>query len=243
MRILSRVGTHADAILNALLPGHCVLCGLHSGGSSVCAWCEGDLPRMGLACRRCTLPLETDEALCGACQNRPPPWDDAIAALLYRFPADRLVCAFKFNRNMACGKVLEEELLRAVRKRRHALPDAIVPVPLHRWRHFKRRFNQAERLARSLGKALGLPVRTDLLLRSRPTPPQSGLDAAGRRRNLKGAFSLRTPDGGSPLPAHVALVDDVMTTGATLGECARLLKKSGVERVTVWTAATRPANP
>jgi ComF family protein len=164
-----------------------------------------------------------------------------VAALTYRYPADRLVCRFKFNRDFACGKLLGLELLSAIRFNGAPLPKLIVPVPLHRARHFARTFNQADVLARMLGSRLGVPVRSHLLSRTRRTKAQAGLDAAGRKRNIRGAFHCDHVADQIPVDARVALVDDVLTTGATLRECAKALRRAGATQLSVWVAARAPA--
>ena len=248
------------------MPRHCLLCGQLSGGAELCAPCRADLPRADLSCRACAAPLASaapahcepnpgvnpgaipvanpitipGDTLCGRCLRRPPPRDHALAGLIYRFPADRLVCRFKFNRDLSAGTLLGHELLDAICRSGMELPHAIVPVPLHRTRHFSRTFNQAELLARQLGRALGIPVRGRLLARSRRTAAQSGLDAAGRRRNIRGAFRLSIPRESLPDHCHLALVDDVLTTGVTLAECSRTLRRAGAARITVWVAARAP---
>jgi ComF family protein len=228
-------------LFDRLLPRHCVLCGLPSGDAAICMSCRAELPRPGPCCRTCALALPDPGAgQCGCCLRSPPPWDRAIAALAYRFPADRLVCRFKFQRDLCAGALLGSELLEAVRRSGHDPPDAIVPVPLHRARHFSRTFNQAELLARQLGRALMVPVRGRLLRRTRRTRAQSGLDAAGRRRNVRGAFAVALPDGRLPARCRLALVDDVLTTGVTLAECSRALRRAGAAQVSVWVAARAP---
>lgn len=168
------------------------------------------------------------------------PWDSAIAALVYAFPVDQLVRRFKFSRSLACGQLLAQELSRAVMSRCIQLPDAIVPVPLHRTRYLARAFNQSELLARPIGKSQGIPVYPGILRRRRRTRAHSGLDAVSRRINIKGAFRCRLTGWQRDCIRHIALVDDVLTTGATLFECTRALKLSGIPRVTVWVAARAP---
>jgi len=230
----------AGLCLDALLPRHCVLCGLPGGKGNLCAGCRGDLPRPGHVCTACALPLSSADPLCGQCLRNPPPWDGVTAALAYGFPVDRLVCRFKFRRDFACGHLLGCEMLDAIRLAGLQRPDLLIPVPLHRRRHVARTFNQADLLARQVGRALAVPVRGTLLLRVRATRAQSGLDAAGRQRNTRGAFrcSRRAPE--ALAGRHVALVDDVMTTGATLLECTKTLRNAGVTRVSLWVAARAP---
>ena len=227
--------------IDALLPHHCVLCGQCGTASNLCMACHDALPRASRCCRRCALPLATADAVCGPCLHSPPPWDRAVAALTYRFPTDALVCRFKFNRDFACGKLLGLELLAAVRDRGAAMPQLIVPVPLHDTRHFARTFNQADVLARGLGRALHIPVGSRLLSRTRRTQAQAGLDAASRNRNIRGAFDCARTAGQNSGSTRIALVDDVLTTGATLRECAKALRKAGAADISVWVAARAPA--
>ncbi|MCX7512540.1 ComF family protein [Frateuria hangzhouensis] len=220
-----------------LLPWRCLLCGDAGGdGLDLCAACAAELPRNTSCCARCALPLPGAVALCGACQRKPPPWQAAWAPFRYGWPLDRLEARYKFGRDLAAGRTLSELWRRAAPA--VALPALILPVPLHRARLRQRGYNQALELARPLGRALEIPVRHDLLLRARATAAQTELDAAARRRNVRGAFAVCK---GAALPSHVALLDDVMTTGATLAECARMLKREGVARVDVWALARAPS--
>jgi ComF family protein len=180
------------------------------------------------------------DLVCGPCLRRPPPWDEAVAGLAYGFPVDRLVCRLKFSRDLSCLEILALELIDAVRRAGGPLPDIIAPVPLHRTRQFARNFNQADLLARRLGKALGIPVHSSLLTRTRRTPAQSGLDAGQRRRNIRGAFACRRRNAIGLAGSRVAIVDDVMTTGATLAECCRTLKGAGAAGISLWVAARAP---
>ncbi|HET6431531.1 ComF family protein [Dyella sp.] len=227
-----------QALQQWLLPPCCLLCGAAGDqGLDLCRACADELPRNRSCCARCALPLALPAALCGRCQRKPPPWDATWAPFRYGWPLDRLESRFKFSRELAAGRTLQALWQRE--PRRLALPELIVPVPLHRARLRQRGYNQALELARPLARALGVPLRHDLLLRARATAAQSELDAVSRRRNVRGAFSVRA---GVALPAHVAVLDDVMTTGATLAECSRVLKRSGVKRVDVWALARAPAS-
>ncbi len=219
-----------------LLPWRCLLCGAPGErGADLCADCAAELPRNRSCCARCALPLAVPAALCGACLRRAPPWDAAWAPFRYGWPLDRLESRFKFGRDLAAGRAL------ATLWQREPMPvpkpELLLPVPLHRARLRQRGYNQALELAKPLARELGVPLRHDLLQRSRATGAQTELDALARRRNVRGAFALRT---GTALPAHVAILDDVMTTGATLAECARVLKRAGVARVDVWALARAP---
>jgi ComF family protein len=224
---------HSAQLLNQLLPRHCVLCGLFSGTENICPPCSGELPHNQPACNLCGLPLPGQAGkVCGACLKKPPPWDEAIAGLKYEFPVNQLVVRFKYKHNLACGQAIGSVLLEAIRNSSGPLPQAIVPVPLHRSRLFARSFNQAYVLAHQLSKLLELPVLHTMLKRTRRTQAQSGLDSSQRRKNVRGAFSCKQHG-----LSHVAVVDDVMTTGRTLEECTRSLKRAGTESVTVWVAA------
>jgi ComF family protein len=188
----------------------------------------------------CGLPLTSvHDWVCGVCLHKPPAWDRSVAALAYRFPVDQLVLRFKFSRSLACGEVLGRELLAAVLSSDAPLPECIIPVPLHKTRLFLRSYNQADLLAGMVGKPLGIPVVRGVLRRTRRTQAQSDLDAASRKKNIRGAFSCR-PLADLAQAAHIGLVDDVCTTGETLAACTRTLKAAGAERVSVWVAARAP---
>ena len=163
-----------------------------------------------------------------------------MAALVYCHPADWLVCRFKFGRDFACGHVLGREMLAVLQRIDPPMPDLIVPVPLHRLRLISRTFNQADLLARFVGREIGVPVHSQLLSRQRRTRAQSGLQLVERRRNIRGAFRSDRRIDRIVSQRHVALVDDVMTTGATLSECAKMLTRAGAASVSVWVAARAP---
>jgi len=220
-----------------LLPLRCLLCGAPGAdGVDLCAACVAELPRNRSCCARCALPLPVSAALCGECQRHAPPWDAAWAPFRYGWPLDRLESRFKFGRDLAAGRAL------ATLWQRESMPLSkpalLLPVPLHRARLRQRGYNQALELARPMARGFGLPLRHDVLQRLKATDAQTELDAATRRRNVRGAFAVHA---GVALSAHVAILDDVMTTGATLAECARVLKRAGVARVDVWALARAPS--
>lgn len=219
-----------------IIGGACPLCRAPADG--LCAACLATLPRNLNPCPRCALPLPATAPpgrLCAACQARPPAFDLAFAPLLYAAPVDDLVARLKYHRQLALGPALAGVLAEAMRGRPDP-PALLLPVPVDAARLRERGFNQASELARVLADRLGIPWQAGLLRRVRAADPQRGLTRRQRRRNLRGAFAC---DGG--LPAHVALVDDVMTTGATAEEAGTTLKRAGVKRVEVWAVARTPA--
>ena len=153
---------------------------------------------------------------------------------MYAFPLDRLLLRFKFHGDLAAGRLLADLFCEQLGD--GPLPQALLPVPLHRARLRERGYDQALELAKSIAKRIDVPLHRKHLRRVRGTARQSELGLAARQRNLRGAFAVA----GESLPRHVALIDDVMTTGATLRECAQTLLRSGVERVDVWVIARAP---
>jgi len=232
----SAVDAKRSHLIDWLWPARCLLCGERgAAGRDLCVDCADALPWNRSACRRCAIPLPVPAAACGVCLQRPPPLTETHAALVYGFPIDRLLPRLKFHADLACGRLLSQLMAEAFA----ALPrpDALLSLPLHRARLRSRGYDQALELARPLSRALGIPLVDGVLLRKRATAPQSRLDAAARRRNLRGAFTVRDC---IVLPAHVVLVDDVMTTGATLVESAKALRRAGVARVDAWVCARVP---
>lgn len=223
--------------MDALLPSHCLLCGARGQGAlSLCTACATEMPGNDVCCTRCALPLEAPAPLCGRCIKRAPPWDAAWVPFRYEWPLAQLEARFKFGGDLAAGRTLS--LLWLALQAPVELPEAIVPVPLHRSRLRRRGYNQALELAKPLAKHFRVPLLRDALRRSRPTDAQTELSAVQRRRNVRGAFEV---DFDGSVPKHVAVMDDVFTTGATLAECVRVLKRAGVGRVDVWAFARAPA--
>lgn len=221
----------------ALWPAPCLACGERGGSDGLCPACRAALPWNRQACARCALPLPGSDgsAVCGRCLRRPPPLALVRSACLYAPPLDRWLPRFKFHQDLAAGRLLAELMAQGLVQAER--PAALVPVPLHPARLRTRGYDQALELARPVGRALGLPVLSEVLHRRRDTAPQSELDAAARRRNLRGAFAVSSP---TALPDHVAVLDDVMTTGATAHAAARALLRAGVKRVDAWVCARAP---
>ena len=224
----------------ALLPSRCLLCGGHgANGRDLCSGCRADMPINSCCCARCALPLEHPAERCGICLKREPPFASAWAPFRYGHPLDLLESRFKFHRDLAAGRLLSQLMIEAAGAQEPGfLPEGLLCVPLHLERLRERGYNQALELAKPLAKALNIPLNTDALIRVRSTSAQTGLDAKARRRNLHDAFAVLA---NAKLPAHVAILDDVMTTGTTLRECARVLLRAGVKRVDVWALARAPA--
>jgi ComF family protein len=228
------LGGLAQRIGSLVFGGRCYLCRGAAGGV-LCECCDADLPRLaGARCPRCALASSADGP-CGRCLARPPSYDATVAALDYDFPADVLVQALKFRGELALAPLLGGLL--AARLPQAARPDFVLPVPLAAARLRARGFNQALEIARELVRGTGLRLAPRLAERARDALPQVELPHAARARNVRGVFRCTASLEG----AEVALVDDVMTTGATLEELAATLKRAGAARVVNWVVARTPA--
>ncbi|MDP1525376.1 MAG: ComF family protein [Rhodocyclaceae bacterium] len=223
------------SIFDSLWPNTCLLCGMASGTAAVCPGCLSDLPRLATPrCPICATPLCVPAPACGACLSHPPTYDATHAAWRYGYPLDALIHLLKFGHGQALRRFASADFL-ASQMRVDAPGDAtlLIPVPLSHQRLRERGFNQALELARPLANILKLPLDATSLTRERDTPPQSLLPWRARKNNVRHAFSCSTDFSGQ----SVIVVDDVMTTGATLDAIARILKDHGATRVTNWVAA------
>lgn len=216
-------------LFDGILPHSCLLCAAEAD-DLVCRACRADLPGLPTTrCPHCGEPTTHGER-CGRCLRTPPHFDSVQAAYRYDFPLDRLVHALKYGHQLALAPWFGSQLAKSLSSTE---ADCIVPLPLHPERLRERGFNQAAEIARALGRRRRLPVRSDLLFRARATAPQAGLALAERPANVRGAFECRSDLGGKRL----LLVDDVMTSGATVDEAARTLKLHGAARVDVAVVA------
>ena len=249
-----------DALGRGLFPPHCILCLTRDKVSVdyLCDGCKADLPWLQHCCDVCSLPLPNTGGgmRCGRCLQQPPAFDRCIGAFYYADPIAQLISDFKYRAKLNYGRVLGLQLAvhLANKYSSQSLPGVILPVPLHRSRLRSRGFNQSLELAKTVGRQLRIPVANRYLLRCRATASQKDLHFKQRQHNVHAAFAVRTkhrlptaprstvaatvPDKvPNTAPDTVALLDDVVTSGATVAELAQLLKDNGVAQVHVWCVA------
>jgi ComF family protein len=226
------------AVLDLLLPPRCLACGTSvDGPGRLCPACWGGLTFLGEpACGRCGVPFAADRSapFCAACLRQPPHFDRARAALVYDDASRPLVLAFKHGDRTDAAPAYAAWLARAAAPLLARGVDIVVPVPLHRWRLLGRRYNQSALLAQALARLVGRPYQPAAVRRTRRTRSQGHLSAAARERNVRGAFAA---DPALVKGRAVLLVDDVLTSGATLGACARACKRAGARSVQAVTLA------
>ncbi len=227
-----------NAILNIctefkrILPAQpCVLCGSMSHDGLWCAACDRALPYLDTAhCPACALPTPNGE-VCGQCLKHPPLFARTTAAFGYTFPLDELIQAMKYGEQLALAHAFAEKL--AQRTDKNSLPDCVIPMPLHPAKLRERGFNQSQLLAAGIARELGLELLTHACRRVRDTPPQSALPWRERKKNMRDAFRCDTDLTGK----RVALVDDVLTTGASLNALAEAVQKCGAVEIGAWVVA------
>ena len=233
---LRRIGR---VFVDGVLPPRCLSCGeIVDQPDALCGLCWGAITFFAPPwCVLCGLPFPHpmgEGAVCGDCAREPPTWHQARAVLRYDKNSRRLLLAFKHGDHThsaaAFGRWMSSAGSEVL-----AGADLLVPVPLHWTRLFQRRYNQAALLAQAIRSSGGPPVAADWLVRRRRTPAQGHLGPVARERNVRGAFAIRA--GRSFVGKRVVIVDDVLTTGATVEECARVLKRAGAASVSVLTLA------
>ena len=213
------------------LPQRCVFCGVARPDDGICAGCRNDLPGRGAArCPVCA-NLTTAAQVCGECLSHRPSFSRTDVAASYRFPLDSAILRLKYGGDLAVAEPLAALLVQQMAH--EPPPDLLVPMPMAPSRLRERGFNQALEIARGLSGRLDLPLATDVCHRTRHTPPQASLPWDERRRNIRGAFACEKDLSGK----RVAIVDDVLTTGATLNELARTLLRAGATEVVGWVVA------
>jgi ComF family protein len=233
---MNKVYNWLAIIQDALLPLTCILCGNSGFGAlDLCPSCHKYLPRNNLCCYRCaeifSAPIAVP-ALCGRCLSEKPAFDETCAPFIHQEEIRHLITGLKFGAQFKnarlLGSLLAEHLQKTAEK-----PDCIVPVPLHTARYHERGFNQALEISRTVSSKLHIPIDFSSCVRHKDTLHQTGLSAKKRQQNLRRAFTVQKPIHAR----HVAILDDVMTTGSTANALATTLKRAGVSRVDVWVCA------
>ncbi len=242
--MLATIRQQFSSLVDLLLPSTCPLCSTRLGSGHHDTFCpdclSGITPLPEARCPLCALPFITEQGsahLCGECLRKRPPFSRVTAVGIYDGALRSAIHRFKYQGAIDLDQPLADLLRQSLEVAPDFNPpDLIIPVPLHASRLRERTYNQSLLLARKLGRPWGVPVPTRRLLRIRPSETQQGLSASARHHNLKGAFALSDPLQGE----RVLLIDDVMTTGATVHECARALRAGGASEVSVAVLARAP---
>ncbi len=234
--LLQQVYGASKTLLHKLFPATCLLC-LDAGQGprlDLCRGCEDDLPRNHPVCPICAMPIAGAGRACNNCLLRHPAFDSAFVPYRYEFPLVELIHRLKYGGQVAIARILGTVLARRIAERGLPCVDAIVPVPLHPSREVRRGYNQAAEIASFVAELLQLPVENRLADRIRNTEEQAALPAVVRRVNVSGAFEVRAR---GPLPPSIAIVDDVLTTGATVDALAQAFRRAGCRHIEVWAVA------
>ena len=245
LSLSDRLRAGLNRALGLISPTRCRLCE-QPAEQSVCAACYTELPHQRLACAQCALPFadsvraegvaQADTTrVCGECLAHPPPFVSALAPFRYQAPITQMISRFKYQGVLADGRLLGTWLGDYVQTLVDPV-DLIIPVPLHPTRLRQRGFNQSAELAHWVSRIVQVPWRADILQRVQAGPEQQGLPRSARQRNMRGVFQVVKV----PAVTTVALVDDVVTTGATVRAAADCLRRAGVARVVVWAVARTP---
>ena len=236
----------ARRFFHAILPVQCTTCDVALGDDPVPFFCrscwDGIQPLQGPCCPRCGRPFRSSYALqyspnhaCGACRIDPPAYTRAWSLYLYESPLQEAVRLFKYNMKVSLADALGALMTQAMLEPVHIDVDVIIPVPLHPTRLRTRQYNQSLLLADRVSRARHIPLSYDNLIRTRETAPQTELSRAVRLKNLRRAFAVRRPE--DIVGKRVLIIDDVFTTGTTVNECAKILRKAGAADVYVCTLA------
>lgn len=232
MSILNHARVNIRSIVRRLLPAQaCVLCGVMSEDGLWCRACDESLPYLpDDHCPVCALPAPGGQA-CGHCLSRPPSYTRTCATFRYAFPLDKLIQGMKYGDQLPLAHELARRL--SLRLGKNAPPDCVIPMPLHPAKLRERGYNQSMLIATAVSKQLGLALLADAAKRTRNTPAQSTLPWKDREKNVRDAFSCDIDLHGK----HVALVDDVLTTGASMNALAKTIRKCGATEISVWVVA------
>ena len=228
----------------SLLPSQCLLCACTLNGELLCTGCQFELPHVDdqMVCRQCGIRTHSVSEFCGHCLHHPPAYSRSIIPFAYAYPLDNLIHKFKYRRHLASGKLLSQLLAdylrhHAVQQEDWQLPDLLVPAPMHWLRRWQRGFNQAEIVGQYVAQALEVPFETRMIQRVHKTPAQKELTRSERQRNLRKAFKISENKRGAIAGKRIAIIDDVVTTTATVRELSKLLMNAGAKDVQVWALA------
>ncbi len=226
----------------------CILCGEKCNKiktferTLLCTACTKDLPLIENPCHVCGIPLPSKNSTttCGRCLNTAPYYQKSTIPLQYEFPVTILVKQLKYNDKLLFSELLSQLLIENIQQNSNPVPEVIIPVPLHPYRLIKRGFNQSELIAKKLSKKLEIPVDLKSCKRIKNTLHQTNFTIKERKKNIRNAFSINECFSAK----HIAIVDDVVTTGSTANELARMFQKSGTEQIEIWACArTVPDQP
>jgi len=221
--------------------GLCVACLSANAFNGLCIPCQSDLPVNRWCCRLCALPLpfSAGDAICGECLMSPPPFTRTLAPFRYQFPVDGMISRYKFNRQNKFVRPLiagfNHYLAQHLAAASATQPEVLIPAPMHPHRRRKRGFNQAQEIAEQIGRELDIPVANGLVRRKYKVQTQRGLSREQRLKNLRGIFDVC-----AKVPERVAIVDDVVTTGATVRALASVLSSAGARDIQIWALARTP---
>jgi ComF family protein len=251
MKLLDHITTAFLFLCNRLLPTQCLLCGDELAGELLCEGCLYDLPwiqRHENTCPQCALAFEGLDTLCGHCLNNPPAFSASLIPFSYQHPVTPLIHRFKYRATLSHGKLLGQLLAQHIidcadNRPDWNKPDLIIPVPIHWTRRWQRGFNQTEILARYVASATTIPLATNIIQRCKRTPTQKELTRNQRQKNLTQAFTISSKATQHIRGKKIALLDDVVTTTATVRELSRQLIQAGASDVQVWALARTMEKP
>ncbi len=225
--------THRIARLySKLIATPCLLCGTHTDQLSLCPSCAQSLPQLPHLCQRCALPITQGE-YCGQCLINPPARHMTRCLYPYQSPIDHLIADLKYHEQLSVANLFANQFATQLQVHPHTMPDCLMPIPLHPIRLRHRGYNQSAEIAKVLSKRLDIPYDDRTLCRIKNTQPQTSLPYSERKKNIHSAFKCCRQS----LPRHIALIDDVLTTGHTADMAAKTLMQNGVKKVELWTIA------
>jgi ComF family protein len=251
MKLLQRITTAFLFLCNRLLPTQCLLCADKLTGELLCEGCLYDLPwiqRHEITCPQCALAFESLDDFCRHCLNNPPAFSASFIPFSYQHPLTPLIHRFKYRTKLSHGKLLGQLLTQHIidcadNTQRWTKPDLIIPVPMHWTRRWQRGFNQTEILARYVAKTTGIPLATNMIQRCKRTLAQKELSRSERQKNLTQAFSISLKATQHIQGKKIALLDDVVTTTATVRALSQQLKDAGASDVQIWALARTMEKP